>query len=45
LEQAVLVARNVKIDLREIQRWSRGEGMQDKFEEFNKALGKGRQIK
>jgi len=44
LEQAVLVARTVKIDLREIQRWSRGGGMQDKFEEFKKALGEGRRI-
>jgi hypothetical protein len=45
LEQAVLVAKNVKIDLPEIWRWSRGEGMQDKFEEFKKALGEGRRKK
>ena len=45
LEQAVLVARNANVDLREIQRWSRGAGMQDKLKEFKKALGEGRRIK
>jgi hypothetical protein len=45
LEQAILVAKKVKIEFREIQRWSRGEGLQDKFEEFKKALGEGRRKK
>jgi hypothetical protein len=45
LEQAVLVARSAKVDLREIQRWSRAEGMRDKHEQFQKALTEGRKIK
>jgi hypothetical protein len=45
LEQTVLLARNVHIDLREIQRWSLAEGMQDKFEQFKKALAEGRKIR
>ncbi len=31
LEQAVLVARSNKIDLNEVKRWSKGEGMSDAF--------------
>jgi len=38
LEQALLVARNRKIDLLQIQRWSEDEGELEKFEAFFRAL-------
>ena len=34
LEQAVLVARDNKVDLAEVERWSRHEGKPDRFAEF-----------
>jgi len=41
LEQAVLVARSRKIDLKEIRRWSRREGFEKKYLEFVKKLQSG----
>lgn len=38
LEQALLVARNQKFDLAEVERWSRAEGMEEKFLEFREGL-------
>lgn len=38
LEQAVLVFRDNKIDMREIKRWSLKEGMKDKYEIFVNSL-------
>lgn len=38
LEQAILVAKNQKINLGEIQQWSRNEMMETKFTEFRKLL-------
>ena len=38
LEQAILVARNNKINLPEIKTWSVAEGMQPKFEEYQRQL-------
>lgn len=38
LAQAVLVCRDAGVDLREVGRWSRHEGMKDKFQDFRKAL-------
>ena len=40
LEQAVLVAKNNKIDLNEIKRWSKAEGHSDKYNAFLKNLKK-----
>ena len=40
LEQAVLVCLDNDIDMREIERWSFKEGMQDKHETFTNALKK-----
>ena len=40
LQQAVLVAQNNKVDLREIQRWSKVEGKVKEFETFKAALAK-----
>ncbi len=34
LEQALMVAKNQKIDLREVKRWSKVEGHTEKFEKF-----------
>jgi len=34
LEQTVMVAKDQKIDLKEINRWSKAEGEQEKFERF-----------
>jgi len=34
LEQAVLVATHTKINLKEVETWSKKEGMEDKFEDF-----------
>ncbi|MDH4271439.1 MAG: hypothetical protein OEW18_05620, partial [Candidatus Aminicenantes bacterium] len=42
LEQAALVARNQKVDLKEIRRWSNKEGMTDKLAVFLRALNKRR---
>jgi len=39
LEQAVLVARAHKVDLREIARWSRAEGMADAYSRIKKRRG------
>ena len=38
LEQALLVAKKQKIDLEEIERWSKNEMMEGKFAEFRKLL-------
>ena len=38
LEQAILVARNQKINLGEVQQWSKNEMMGTKFTEFRKLL-------
>jgi hypothetical protein len=38
LDQAILVCRATKVDLREVRRWSLNEGMRDKFELFRKRL-------
>lgn len=34
LEQALLVAKKQKVDLKEIKRWSKAEGMEDKYRTF-----------
>jgi len=34
LEQALMVAKRCRIDLREIERWSKVEGKEEKFTEF-----------
>ena len=34
LEQAVLVCKEVEVDLKEVKRWSINEGMSDKYEKF-----------
>ena len=36
LDQAILVAKGNKIDLKEIERWSINEGMIDKFKIFKR---------
>lgn len=38
LEQALLVAKRQKIDLREVKRWSKVEGHSEKYNEFVKRL-------
>jgi hypothetical protein len=38
LEQALLVCRSVSVDLKEVERWSRKEGMEKKFTIFKKRL-------
>jgi len=38
LEQAILVAKNNKINLDEIKRWSAGEGKSDRFRQIRKLL-------
>ncbi len=38
LEQAVLVCEAIKIDLKEVERWSVNEGMSDKYEKFIERL-------
>ena len=40
LEQAVLVARDNKVDLAEVERWSSHEGKPDKFAEFRRLFEK-----
>ena len=40
LEQAVLVCRAKKIDFKEVERWSKSEGMADRFQTFLKSLEK-----
>lgn len=40
LDQAVLVCMDTRVDLREVRRWSKNEGMGDKFDLFKKALVK-----
>jgi hypothetical protein len=40
LDQAVLVSRDSKVDLREVKRWSIQEDMEDKFALFKKELAK-----
>jgi len=39
LAQAVLVARNQKVDLKEVMRWSKGEGKEQESEIFREKLG------
>ncbi len=38
LVQAVLVAKERKVDIEEIRKWSEAESMKDKFEEFRAKL-------
>ena len=38
LEQALVVAKNQKIDLKEVKRWSKAEGHLEKFEKFVERL-------
>jgi hypothetical protein len=38
LEQAVLVSKEVEVDLKEVERWSTNEGMRDKYEKFRDRL-------
>jgi len=38
LEQAILVCRDNKVDFKEVERWSKNEGMTDKFKIFRKDL-------
>lgn len=38
LAQAVLVSKSQSVDLKEIKRWSQGEGKEQEFEEFIKNL-------
>ncbi len=38
LEQAVLVCKEVEVDLKEVERWSTNEGMSDKYEKFIERL-------
>jgi hypothetical protein len=38
LDQAVLVCKDTQVDLREVRRWSKNEGMADRFDLFKKAL-------
>ncbi len=40
LEQAILICETRKIDLKEVERWSKGEGALDKFEYFCKELAR-----
>jgi hypothetical protein len=40
LEQAILVSRKKKVDLREVRRWSVNEGMKDKFDIFRAEVAK-----
>jgi hypothetical protein len=42
LEQAILVARNRKVDLKEIQRWSRQEGMIAEYHKIASSFVKGK---
>jgi hypothetical protein len=39
LAQAILVTRNQKVDLKEVKRWSMGEGKESDFEIFREKLG------
>ena len=38
LEQAILVCKEVEVDLKEVERWSINEGMSDKYEKFIQRL-------
>lgn len=38
LEQAVLVCKEIEVDLKEVERWSINEGMSDKYEQFIERL-------
>lgn len=38
LEQALLVAAAQEVDLAEVKRWSRAEGMEEKYRDFEKGL-------
>ena len=38
LDQALMVCKDILVDLREIRRWSMNEGMKDKFKLFEEAL-------
>lgn len=38
LEQALMVAENHKIDLKDLKRWAKAEGFEKKFEEFLKRI-------
>lgn len=40
LEQAVLVCRDNPVDFNEVERWSKNEGMSDKYRKFKKCLQK-----
>lgn len=39
-EQAISICRNNSVDLREVERWSKNEGMENKFEIFKRHLKK-----
>ena len=41
LDQALMVCKDIPVDLREVKRWSINEGMKDKYELFREALSKG----
>lgn len=41
LEQAIMVAKDTKVDLEEVERWSRQEGMGDEFERIRLLLKDG----
>jgi hypothetical protein len=38
LDQALMVCKDIPVDLREVRRWSTSEGMKDKFKLFKEAL-------
>lgn len=40
LDQALMVCKDIPVDLREVRRWSINEGMKDKFGLFKEALSK-----
>lgn len=42
LEQAVLVCRAQRVNMRNVGRWSRAEGMEPRFQEFRQALARRR---
>lgn len=45
LDQALLVAMSQKVDLAEIERWARNEGMKEKCAEFMDALSRKRRLR
>ncbi|MEO0019277.1 MAG: hypothetical protein ABIK47_01370 [candidate division WOR-3 bacterium] len=45
LEQAILVATNQKVNIREVRRWAEAEGMAERYREFYRALLRQRRLK